>query len=383
MKKILLLGASGSIGKQTIDVINNHPDELKLVGASVGKNIDYLKELLDKYNLEYAYSIEKDDELAKKYPNTRFYFGDEGIKEIVKETSYDTLVNALVGYVGFEPTLNAINSKKDIALANKETLIVGGDIINKAIKDNNVNLYPIDSEHSAIFQCLQGNKKEEVRRLIVTASGGSFRDKTREELKDVSVEDALKHPNWNMGKKITVDCATMVNKGLEVMEAHYLFDCDYDDIKTIIHRESIVHSMVEYRDGSVMACLSIPDMRGPISYAMSYPNKESYSFISSLDLTKIAKLSFEEMNMSRFPMLDLAYKVGKMGGIMPTVYNSSNEVATSLFINRKIKFLEIENIIYESVNEYMDEYNKHLPLTLDYILDIDKKVRESIRNKFN
>ena len=348
MKKILLLGASGSIGKQTIDVINNHSNELKLVGASVGKNTDYLKELLNNYDLEYAYCIEKDEELIKKYPNTKFYFGDD-IKEIVKEKSYDTLVNALVGYVGFEPTLNAINAKKNIALANKETLIVGGDIINKALKENNVNLYPIDSEHSAIFQCLQGNNKEDVNKLIITASGGSFRDKTREELKNVTVEDALKHPNWNMGAKITIDSATMMNKGFEIIEAHHLFGFDFDHIDAIIQKESIIHSMVEYKDGSIIGQLGLPDMRLPIKYSLLYPRHVESKNGEHLDFNKISSLSFNKIDYERYPLVKLAYEVGRKGGNLGAVLVGANDESVRLFLDKKISFLDIEKNVIDAV----------------------------------
>ena len=350
MKRVLLLGASGSIGTQTIDVINNHSDELVLVGASVGKKIDYLRELLSKYALKYAYSIDKQVDLEKQYPNTKFYYGEDGILNIVKEQEYDVLVNALVGYVGFEPTLNAIKNKKDIALANKETLIVGGDIINKAIRDNNVYLYPIDSEHSAIFQCLQGNKKEEVRRLIVTASGGSFRDKTREELKDVSVEDALKHPNWNMGAKITIDSATMMNKGFEIIEAHHLFGFDFDHIDTIIQKESIIHSMVEYNDGSIIAQLGLPDMRLPIKYSLLYPNHKASCNSDYLDFNKISSLSFKEVDFDRYPLVKLAYEVGRKGGNLGAVLVGANDESVRLFLNKEISFTDIEKNVIKAIN---------------------------------
>ena len=241
MKNILLLGASGSIGKQSIDVIKEHKDKLCLKGVSVGKNIDYLKTLLSEFDLDFVYSIEKCDELISLYPNVRFYYGDLGLEKIVEEENYDWLENALVGFTGFKPTLIAIKHGKNIALANKETLVAGGDIINAAVKEYGVTLLPIDSEHSAILQCLQGHKKEDVKKLIITASGGAFRDKTREQLKSVAKEEALQHPTWSMGSKITIDSATMMNKGFEIMEAHYLFDIPYDKIEPVIHPESIVH----------------------------------------------------------------------------------------------------------------------------------------------
>ena len=351
MKKILLLGASGSIGKQTIDVINNHSDKLCLVGASVGINIKFLKELLNKYKLEYVYSINRDEELEKAYPNVKFYYGENGIKEIVKETSYDMLVNALVGYVGFEPTLNAINNKKDVALANKETLIVGGDIINKALKDNDVKLYPIDSEHSAIFQCLQANDKKDVHKLIITASGGSFRDLNRDQLKSVTVEDALKHPNWNMGKKITIDSATMMNKGFEIIEAHYLFNFDFDHIDAVIQKESVIHSMVEYNDGSIIAQLGLPDMRVPIKYSLLYPNHVLSNTSEYLDFNKITSLSFKPIDYERYPLVKLAYEVGRKGGNLGAVLVGANDKSVALFLDRKISFLDIEKNVISAIKE--------------------------------
>ena len=351
MKRILLLGASGSIGTQTIEVINNHCDELKLVGASVGNNIDYLKELLSKYELEYAYSIEKDEELINKYPNTTFYFGDDGIKDIVFEKSYDVLVNALVGYVGFEPTLNAIKNRKDIALANKETLIVGGDIITDAVDNYDVRLYPIDSEHSAIFQALQGHKKEDVHRLIITASGGSFRDKTRDELKDVTVEEALNHPNWNMGHKITIDSATMMNKGFEIIEAHHLFGFDYDHIDAIIQKESIIHSMVEYNDGSIIGQLGLADMKTPIKYSLLYPRHKASKDNNYLDFNQISNLSFKPIDFERYPLVKLAYEVGRKSGNLGAALVGANDECVRLFLEKKISFLDIEKNVIQTIKD--------------------------------
>ena len=294
------------------------------------------------------------------------------------------MINSVVGMVGLAPTIEAIKIKRNILLANKETLVVGGEIINKLKKQYGVSIIPIDSEHSAILQCIEGSNKKDINRLIITASGGAFRDKTREELKDVTIDDALNHPNWNMGKKITVDCATMVNKGLEVMEAHYLFDIDYDHIDTIIHRESIIHSMVEFNDNSVLACLSNPDMRLPISYALYYPRKVRNSFSRKLDFDTLTKLSFRKMDKDRFPCLALAYKVGKMSGIMPTVFNSANEVATKLFVEKRINFLEIEDIIFDCVDYFeKNYYNANEELTLELIFKIDKDVRLYLSNKYN
>jgi len=388
MKKIYLLGATGSIGSQVLEVIDEDKDDFQLVAFSVNSNIEKAKEIIEKYHPEVVGvgTIDQAIDLSREYPDIKFVFGRNGLIEVAcyqpdDDSEYEEgiLINSVVGMVGLEPTIEAIKIGRDILLANKETLVVGGEIIQKLVKENEVNLIPIDSEHSAIMQCLEGFQKKDVNRLIITASGGAFRDKTREELANVTIEDALKHPNWSMGKKITVDCATMVNKGLEVMEAHYLFDMDYDKIDTIMHRESIIHSMVEYKDGSVMACLSEPDMRLPISYAIHYPDKLEYHFIKKLDFTKLSKISFEELSVDRYPCLGLAYKVGRMGGIMPLVYNSSNEVATKYFIEGKIKFLEIENIIFDAVAHFEPRYQEDVKnkkeLTLETILEMDKVVR--------
>ena len=349
MKRILLLGASGSIGTQTIDVIEEHQDELKLVGASVGKNIFFLKALLIKHQLDFVYSIERCLELEKAYPNTRFYFGDKGLKEIVKEDGYDLLVNALVGFSGFIPTLNAINSYKDVALANKETLVAGGELINEALDRTGVKLYPIDSEHSAIAQCLRGNRASDVKRLIITGSGGSFRDLSREELKNVTLEQALHHPNWNMGAKITIDSATMMNKGFEVMEAHYLFNIPYDNIDVILHDESVIHSMVEYNDGSIMAQLGSPDMRLPIKYALLYPCHLEDKNNNPLDIAKVGTFHFKEMNYQRYPLVELAKKIGKFGGNFGAILIGANDEAVNLFIHKKIEFIEIEKLIINTL----------------------------------
>ena len=280
--------------------------------------------------------------------------------------------------VGLKPTIEAIKLNRTILLANKETLVVGGEIITKLLKQYNSKLLPIDSEHSAILQCLEGRKKEEIKKIIITASGGAFRDLNREQLQYVTIDDALKHPNWNMGKKITVDCASMVNKGLEVIEAHYLFDIEYDNIETIIHKESIIHSMVEFKDNTIIAQMGKPDMRIPIQYAITYPNKIDYKLDDELNINKLSGLSFKEMDFEKYPLLKLAYKVGKEGGVMPTIFNASNEEAVKLFINKKIKFLDIETIIIDCVSNFKNIINP----SLNQIIEVDLKVRDYINNKY-
>ena len=349
MKRLIILGASGSIGTQTIDVCKKYQDEFEIVGAAVGKNVEYLKELLNTFNIKYACTIDKNDELINLYPNVTFFYGDEGLVKMVQIQEYDILVNALVGFTGFIPTLRAIENHKDVALANKETLVAGGDIINEALKTYKTNLYPIDSEHSAIFQCMSGNRYEDIRKLIVTGSGGSFRDLKIEELSNVSVEDALKHPCWSMGAKITIDSATMMNKGFEVIEAHYLFDIDYDDIDVILHRESIVHSMVEFNDGSIIAQLGNPDMRIPIQYALMHPRHKDSPIYDHLDLAKVMTLNFKEMDYERYPLVRIAKEIGKKGGNLGAILNGANDKAVALFLEHKISFLDIQESIIKTL----------------------------------
>lgn len=350
MRDLVILGASGSIGTQTIDVCLKHADEFRIIGLAVGRNVDYLRELLGKFkDVKYACTQDVHDELKTEFPDITFYHGDEGLNQMAQIKEYDLLVNALVGFTGFIPTLKAIENKKDIALANKETLVAGGELVKKALKENNVQLYPIDSEHSAIFQCIHGNRHEDIKRLIVTGSGGSFRDLPVEALSDVTVEAALKHPCWSMGAKITIDSATMMNKGFEVMEAHYLFDIDYDDIDVILHRESIVHSMVEFNDGSVLAQMGNPDMRVPIQYALMYPKHVECPNYHQLDLGKVMTLNFKEMDYQRYPLVKVAKEIGKYGGNLGAILNGANDTAVALFLNHEIKFLDIEKSIISAL----------------------------------
>ena len=349
MKRILLMGASGSIGTQTIDVIKQHPDELELVGVSVGKNIDYLVEVLNFFSVRYAYTIERNPVLEEKFPNVKFYCGDDGLKEMAELPDYDMLVNALVGFTGFMPTLTAIRNHKDIALANKETLVAGGALINEALRQNQVKLFPIDSEHAAILQCLQGHPKEDVRRLIITASGGAFRDLDRTQLEDVTLQQALAHPVWNMGAKITIDSATMMNKGFEVIEAHYLFDIPYEKIDVIIHKQSIIHSMVEYNDGSIMAQLGCPDMHLMIKYALLYPKHLYDDTTKYLDLDTLTRLDFKKMDYERYPLVKLAKRVGTYEGNYGAILNGANDEAVSLFLKGRIRFIDIEKYILRTL----------------------------------
>ncbi|MBR3265934.1 MAG: 1-deoxy-D-xylulose-5-phosphate reductoisomerase [Erysipelotrichaceae bacterium] len=349
MKRLILMGASGSIGTQTIDVIKEHEDQLELVGVSVGKNVEYLEEILSQFDIRYAYTIEEIPELMKRYPEIRFYSGDQGLVEMARLSDYDMLVNALVGFTGFKPTLEAIRNHKDIALANKETLVAGGKIINEALKEYNVHLYPIDSEHVAIWQCLQGHPKKDVRRLILTASGGAFRDLDRNDLLDVTLKQALNHPVWSMGSKITIDSASMMNKGFEIIEAHYLFDLPYDQIDVILHKEAAVHSMVEYNDGSIIAQMGNPDMRLMIKYALMYPEHKWDHIANYLDFDKITSLNFRKMDYSRYPLVKLAKQVGSFEGNFGAVLIGANDEAVALFTKERIPFVDIESYIFKTL----------------------------------
>lgn len=374
MKNICLLGASGSIGTQSVDVIKRYPNLFNLIAVSVNTSIDYLEELVNTFHSIKYVCIGKYDLYERfklKHPNLICFYGDEGLNQIavIKETNY--LINALVGFKGLIPTILAIRNKKDIGLANKETLVACGHIIKKELKENNVKLYPIDSEHSAIFQCLKGENKKNVEKLILTASGGSFRDKSRDELENVNLEEALNHPNWKMGTKITIDSATMVNKGLEIIEAHWLFDMPYDKIDVIIHKESIIHSMIQTRDGAIKAQLGTPDMRIPIMYALSYPDRLNID-TERLDFNKISTMNFKSVDINRYPAIRLAYEAGRKEGTMPTVFNASNEVAVDAFINKKLKFLSIEAVIEKTLLAHNNTSNP----SLEEVLDADKWARE-------
>ena len=352
MKRILLLGASGSIGVQTIDVILQHPDLFELTGFGVGKNIKQARAILSKFDVP-AISVQEEKDavlLQKEYPDKEILWGEQGILDLMEKTEYDVLVNALVGFAGFAPTLAAIESDHDVALANKESLVCGGELINRALALHGSVIYPIDSEHSAIFQCLQGNRARQIKRLIITASGGSFRNLSRDQLKDVTLEQALAHPNWAMGAKITIDSATMMNKGFEVIEAHWLFHLPYDQIDVIMHPQSIVHSMVEYVDQSVMAQMGTPDMRLPIQYALSWPDRLPLDE-TPLDLTKIGTLEFRAPDKERFPLFSLAYEAGERGGNLCAVMNAANEAANLAFRNREIPFTAIEEIVISAVRD--------------------------------
>ena len=373
MKNIAILGSTGSIGTQTLDVVKANPDKLQVVAVAAHSNAKLLEEQINKFHPLVAALSDKDAaaSLRKKYKGkTVILEGAEGLKTVATLPEADTVVGALVGYAGLAPILAAIHAKKHIALANKETLVAAGSIVMEAIKEAGVLLTPVDSEHSAIFQALQGNKQQEVKKLIITASGGAFRDKTLEELEHVTVAECLQHPNWSMGRKVTVDSATLANKGLEIMEAHWLFNIDYAKIEPVIHPQSIVHSLVEYKDGAVMAQLGLADMKLPIQYALSYPDRWDNAY-GQLDLVKIGELTFKKIDEKIFKALKLAVDSGKAGGIMPCVFNAANEIAVENFLKGRIKYLDISRLIAEVLNHTNNTTN----LTLDSIAEADSRAR--------
>lgn len=378
MKKISLLGATGSIGKQTLDVIKKHPEEFELVAISVGSNIELCRKIIQAYRPKLVSVKNKEDcdRLKSEFIGVQFTYGEVGLVSVATYQETDIVVNAIVGSVGLVPTLNAIEAKKTIALANKETLVTAGQIVMEAASRANVKILPIDSEHSAIFQCLAGENESTIEKLILTGSGGSFRNLSRDQLKNVTVEEALNHPNWSMGAKITIDSATMMNKGLEVIEAHWLFNIPYDKIEIVIHRESIIHSMVLFQDSSIKAQLGNPDMRVPIQYALSYPNRLAISDAKRLNLWDVGKLHFKEMDFSRYPLAKCAYEAGKIGGTMPTVLNAANEEAVSAFLSKKISFLAIE----EFVQQAMEQHSLIKTPNLDAIRAADIQTRSFVKS---
>ena len=379
MKKISLLGATGSIGIQTLDVIAAHPEEFELVAMSFGSNYKSGSEIIKRFKPQFVAVKDKEtfehlkQELSGE--SVKIGYGQEALIEAAVFDGVEIVVNAVVGSVGLIPTLKAIENNITIALANKETLVTAGHLVTEHAKKYNVDILPVDSEHSAIFQCLQGENIKTIERLIVTASGGSFRDKKREELVDVTVEQALNHPNWSMGAKITIDSATMMNKGLEVIEAHWLFNMPYEKIDVLLHKESIIHSLVEFHDRSIIAQLGSPDMRVPIQYALTYPERLSLPEAKRLELWEVGKLHFEKADFNRFRCLQFAFDSGKIGGTMPTVLNAANEEAVAAFLKGSIKFLQIEEFIERAMD-------KHVCITqpdLEQIQEVDQRTRKFVQ----
>lgn len=379
MKNISILGSSGSIGTQALDVVRNNSEDFKVVGLAVNKNIDLLYDQILEFNPQVVCVMDEKcaHTLKKMLGNSRteVLAGLDGLISVATLNEADTVLVAVMGMIGLIPTLKAIECNKRIALANKETIVAGGPLVREASKKSNTAIIPVDSEHSAIFQCLQSSQeKKEVERILITASGGPFRGRRIDELSDVTPEQAIAHPNWNMGKKISVDSATLMNKGLEVIEAHWLFEMDFDKIDVVIHPESIIHSMVEYVDGSVIGQLGETDMRIPIMYALSYPMRMKGTF-KKLNLIDVGKLTFEEPDYNTFRCLKLAYEAGKRGGTMPAVLNAANEVAVDLFLQGKIKFLHIPDIVEQSMMNHICISNP----SLDDILEADSMTRSAIK----
>ena len=380
MKKIAILGSTGSIGTQTLEVVRENKD-IEVTGLAAGTNVELLEKQIREFQpkLVAMWTEEKAKELKSRIRDldVKVVFGMDGLLEIATMEESEILVTAIVGMIGIRPTIAAIKAGKDIALANKETLVTAGHIIMPLAKECGVKILPVDSEHSAIFQSLQGSHgKKELKKILLTASGGPFRGKKQEDLLNIRVEDALKHPNWAMGRKITIDSSTMVNKGLEVMEARWLFDVDIDDVQVVVQPQSVIHSMVEYVDGAVIAQLGTPDMKLPIQYALYYPERR---FLPGerVDFWSIGHLDFEKPDMDAFCGLALAYEAGRCGGAGPTVFNAANELAVSQFLNREIKYLEITEIIEDCMKAHKTIANP----TVEQILDTEQETYDRIRSR--
>lgn len=379
MKKISILGSTGSIGTQALDVIAHNQDKFKVTALSCAKSLPLLCRQIEEFSPEAVAVRDEADakELADKYRDLEIFWGAEGLKTIASMESCDMVLNSLMGMKGLEPTMAAIESGKDIAFANKETLVAGGQLVMDAVKKHGVAMLPVDSEHSAIFQSLQGNQDNEIRRILLTASGGPFRGYSLEQLEQVSLEQALNHPNWSMGSKITIDSATMMNKGLEVIEARWLFDVPLEKIQVVVHPQSILHSAVEYMDSSVIGQMGNPDMRIPIAYAFSYPERMDLSDVTQpLDLFSLKEgMSFYPADRSVFKTIDLAYEACREGGSCPVVLNGANEVLVDLFLHGKIRFIDIQNFLIQMMEAHQTKRN----LDLETILEEDMRGREDVR----
>lgn len=379
VKAISILGSTGSIGTQSLEVIQKYPSKFKITGLTANSNVALLKKQIAKFKPKTVALMDvKSASQLQKVVKIKVYSGLEGVIKVACLKEIDTVINSVVGSIGVVPTMAAIKAKKNIALANKETLVTAGDIVMKAAKKNKVILMPIDSEHSAIFQCLNGENIKKVRRIIITASGGPFKNHTKKQMKKVQLKDALKHPTWSMGNKITIDSATLMNKGFEVIEAHHLYDMPYEKIDVVVHPQSIIHSLVEFEDRSVMAQLGNPNMKIPIQYALSYPERLPTD-IKILDLADIANLTFFKPNLELFPCLKYAFYAGKIGGTLPAVVNAANEIAVSYFLQNKIKFLDIA----KTINTMMKKHKVIKNPTLEHILKVDKEVKQETKMFIN
>lgn len=381
MKKITILGSTGSIGTNALKVIDAKKEEFQVLGISGYSNFELLKEQIEKFNPKYICigNEDKAEILKKLYPEKIIYFGDEGLKTMGGLDEADIVLTAISGSVGIEATVEAIKKEKRIALANKETMVAAGEYINNLLKKYpKAEIIPVDSEHSALFQSIQGSNHKEIKTLIITASGGTFRGKTLDDLKNVTVEQALKHPNWSMGRKITIDSSTLVNKGLEVIEAHMLFGIDYNNIEVLVHPQSIIHSMVEFIDNSIIAQIGVPDMKLPIQYAFTYPKREESFELERLNLKKLRELTFDQVDNSVFKGVELAFYAGKIGKTMPCVFNSANEVAVELFLKGKIKFLQI----YEIIKRAMEQHSIKEADNIEVIKQVDKETRKWVYDNY-
>lgn len=377
MKNIGILGSTGSIGTQTLEIVRNYPDRLQVVALAAGSNVTLMEQQIREFHPHFAVmaSEKAANELKSKIADlpVKVEYGINGMVELATLSDVETLVTAVVGMIGIKPTIAAIENHKEIALANKETLVTAGHLIMPLAKKNKVRILPVDSEHSAIFQSLQGENKKQIEKILLTASGGPFRGKTYAELKNMTVEDALKHPNWSMGRKITIDSATLVNKGLEVMEAKWLFDVALDQVQVVVHPQSILHSAIEFQDGAVIGQLGVPDMKLPIQYALFYPDRLPMRG-KKLDLFEIGNLSFERPNVDAFPGLQLAFLAGKTGGSMPTVFNAANEKAVAFFLEKKIRFLQIAELI----GNVMEQHRVIENPSTEEILTVEKETYEKV-----
>ena len=364
MKKITILGSTGSIGVSALNVIEKNPERFQVVALSAGENIKLLKKQIEKFHPKVVAIGSKDsairlcESLAAKN-KTKVFYGKEGLKEIASYPSSDIVISSISGSAGLVPTLAAVEAGKDVALANKETMVMAGEIVTRRAIKNRVKIIPVDSEHSAIFQCLEGSKRENLRRIILTASGGPFLSFTKSQLKKVSLSQTLRHPKWKMGKKVTIDSASLMNKGLEVIEAKWLFNVDISAINVLIHPQSIVHSMVEFIDGAYLAQMGVPDMKIPIAYSLTYPER-IVNNLKSLDFVKAKSLEFYKPDIRKFPCLDIAYKAGILGGTAPAVLNAADEIAVSAFMQKKIRFIDLPEIIEKVLNVHRVIYNPSL-----------------------
>lgn len=381
MKKIAVLGSTGSIGTQTLDVVRNHADILKIEVLAANASDELLEKQINEFKPSIAVLCDKNayEKLKARYSGeTKLLFGEEGLIEGVTSDKIDTVVTSLMGFAGLRPTMAAINAGKNIALANKETLVVAGEIVMRSAKEKGIEIMPIDSEHGALFQCLHGEDITKVDKLLVTASGGPFRGKTKEELQNVTVKQCLNHPTWKMGRKITIDSASLMNKGLEVIEAKQLYDVPYDKIQVVVHPQSIVHSMVQYTDGSVIAQLASTDMRLPIQYALTYPERME-CVAPKLDFWQMQPLTFEKPDTDTFRGLALAYEAGKIGGSMPCVMNAANEIAVEAFLNEQIGFLDI----YDIIEQEMMSHTALIEPELEDLFEIDAQTRQNVKEKLS